>query len=137
RTWFAIYEEFARRACWGRNNPVVQAIVVGKWRHADKRFLAWAIRGKDIYEDDVVVDRERRNRRAIGPHEVILTPAFAIAFKRKVRIIRDDVAVHVLHALLHQGVGEHFQRLDRMIVPLRAKVVRQFASGKIGIAVSD
>ena len=70
----------------------------------DEGAFADAISGKDIDENYVVIDGESGNRRAVGPDEIVLTPAFAVALEGEIGIVGDQVAVYVLHSLLHQFI---------------------------------
>ena len=102
-----------------------------------KAFSPGAVGGQNVDEDDVVVDGERGNGRAVGPDQVVLAPTFAVALEGEVGVVGDDVAVDEFHAFLHERVGERFERLNGIVVALGAEIVGKFASGEIGIAVAD
>ena len=70
----------------------------------DEGAFADAISGKDVDENYVVIDGERGHRRAVGPDEIVLTPAFSVALEGEIGIVGDQVAVYVLHSLLHQFI---------------------------------
>src|SRR5258706_16012964 len=137
RPGLAVHEEFSSGASRRGDDAVVETVVVGKGRDTDKGLLARTIGGQDVHEDDLVGDGERGNGCAVRPHEIILAPAFTVAFEGEIGVVGDNVAVHILHAFLYEGVGERLQRLNGMIVALRSQVVGKFASGEIGVAVSD
>ena len=131
---FAIDEYFPARAGGRGHDAIVDAIVVGKRRNADEGAVAGAIGGQDVHENYVVVDGERGNRSAVRPHQIVLTPTFAVTLEGEVGIVGDDVAVHVLHAFLRQRVGQLLEHANGMIVALGMQSVGQLAAGKIGIA---
>ena len=101
RSGLAIDKDFAAGPSRRGNDPVINAVVIGERRHTDEGPLARAIRRQDIHEYDIVIDRKGRNWCSVAPHQVILAPAFAVAFKCKVRVIGNDVTVNVLHAFLY------------------------------------
>src|SRR5881394_4518747 len=106
RTRFAIDVDLAAGPRRGGQHAVVDRVVVRKRRDADESFVAGASTGKNLDKDDVVVYGERRNRSTVGPNQIVLAPAFAVTLKSEVGIVRNDVAVNVLDALLHQLVGK-------------------------------
>ena len=105
RTRFAIDENPPPRARWRSNHAIVNVVVIGKRNDADKCVLACAVGGQNIYEHHIVINGERRNRSAIGPHQIILAPAFPVALEGEVRIVGDYITVHILHPLSHQFIG--------------------------------
>src|SRR5207245_7531754 len=133
----AIEKDAPCRARGRGHDSIVDTVVVGKWNDGDECSFARAIRGQNIHEHHIVINRERRNRSAVAPYQVILAPAFAIALKREVGIIGHQVTVNVLHALLYQAVGEVLEHLDGMFIALGAKIVGQLAYGEIRIAASN
>jgi len=62
-----------------------------------------AIGGKNIHENYVVIDGERGNRRAVSPDKIILAPAFAVTLESEIGVVGDQVAIYILHSLLHQS----------------------------------
>src|SRR5262249_2226590 len=98
---------------------------------------AGAICRRNVHKQNVVVDRQRRNGSSVGPHQVVLRPALAVALKGEVGIVGDDIAVDHFQALAHQVIGQILEHLDRNIASLGAEVVWENAAGKIRIAASD
>jgi len=90
-----------------------------------------------MFTKPLVIDGERGNWCAIGPHQIVLTPAFTVALEGEVGIVGHDIAVNEFHAFLHERVGQRFQRLDGIVGALRALIVWKFAAGEIGIAMAN
>ena len=133
---FAIDKDFPARARGRGHDAIVDAVVVGKRRNADEGAIAGAIGGQDIHENHIVIDGERGNRSAVRPHQIVLRPTFAVAFEGEIRIVSNDIAVHILHAFLGQRVGQLFEYANGMVIALGMQRVGQLAAGKIRIAAS-
>src|SRR5438034_11517106 len=83
--------------------------------------LANTIGGKDVDENYVVINGKCGNRRPVGPDEIVLTPAFAVALESEIGVVGDQVAIYVLHSLSRQFVRQLFQHLARMVVAFGAQ----------------
>ncbi len=129
--------DFPPRSSGRGHEAIVDGVVAGKGREADKSFVAGMGTRQYVHEDYIVIDGKRRYRRAFGPDQIILAPPFAIAFKCEIGVIRDHVSVDVFHALLCEFIRELLQHAGWVGVALSAHVVGKFASGKRGIAASD
>ena len=138
RSGFAINRHGTRAGPLRRgHHPVIDFVVLGKWRDGKERALAGPVGGHDVHKDDVVVDRECRNRCAPLSRQIVLRPAFAVALKDEVGIVGYDVAVNVLQPLLDKLVRETLQDLDRRRLTFRVHVVGKRSSREVGIATSD
>src|SRR5947207_10669067 len=133
-TGFTVAEDLALGAAWRGDDSIINSIIVCKWRNADERPLAHAVAGQNIHEHHVVIDRERGNRGTVIPHEIVLAPSLTITLECEIRVVRDDVSVYVLHALLHQLIGELFEHLYGLLVAGSVQRVGQFASREGGVA---
>ena len=109
RAGLAIHKKSSPRAGGSGDDAIVDAVVIGERVKTDESFFAGTVGGQNFHEDYIVIHGERGNRRAIGPDEIVLAPAFAVTLESKIGIVGDNVAVDKFHALLHERVGERFE----------------------------
>src|SRR5271157_2281894 len=82
---FAIDGHRTRAGALRRSHyAVIDFVVLGKRRDAEKRTLAGTVGRLDVYEDDVVINSQRGNRGAPLACQVVLRPAFAVALEDEV-----------------------------------------------------
>src|SRR5581483_11522523 len=126
----AVDVDVASGARGSGNDAVVHLVIRGERRDVDKGAFPGAVAGKHLDEDHVVVDGQGGNGSAVGPYQVVLAPAFAVALEGEVGVVGHHVTVDVLEPFLHQAVGKSLEHLDGMVVALGAQRVGQFASGE-------
>ena len=84
RSRLAIDMNVASRARGRGDDAVVHLVIGRKRRDVDECALPCAVAGKNLDEDNIVIDGERRDGSAIGPYQIILAPTFAVALKGEV-----------------------------------------------------
>ena len=78
------------------HHAIVQLVIAGLRFHGDQRFVARLLSRLNVHKHHVVIERERGNRRAVHPLQVVQRPAFSVTLKSIVRIVANQVAIHHL-----------------------------------------
>jgi hypothetical protein len=121
---FAI-DKYLSPSTWRRRDyAIVNPVVIGKRRNADQGSFACTRRRCYVHKNNIVVDGQSGHWCAVGPHQIVLCPAFAVSLKGEVRIIRNDVAINALDSSLHDGISKILQGLDGKLAALGMNVVR-------------
>ena len=120
----------------GGHNVVVEFVIVAGGINCDCRFLARLCSRTDFHEQYIVIEAERRNRSAINPLQIILRPAFGIAFRGIKRVIANQVSINDLHAFLGHLTSQIFQYLRMRRDALGLELIGHDAAGDIRVATA-
>src|SRR4029077_14399588 len=114
----------------------VVAEFVNSWprRRAIYKWRARCGAGAKNHGDVVIVDGQRRYRRAIAPYRIVDAPPGWISLRNEITVVRDHVARNFFYSRFHYLVRQIRQRLLRWTIALRVLYKWNHAAGEICVA---
>ncbi len=115
-------------------DAIVQLVIICLWLNRDQGLVARVFARLYIHKHHVVIEAQRRDRRAIDPLQVVHRPAFGIRFIGVKSVVANQVTVHDLQPAPRHLVCHLFQHLRVRRNAFALELVRQDAAGYVGVS---
>ena len=124
RALIAMHANLVRSSSCNGENAALHFVIRGGRVQRDKGAVAWLFSGKNIHENQVVINCECRNRSAEAPLQIVLRPAGAVGFIDVEGIVGHHVAINILDPCFHHLVRHIFKDDGRRLRALHFECVR-------------